>query len=1492
MLEDMIAEVRKNTKIIQQQIQEVGDMSTQLGPLLDRYEELRGKLSETSQSSAEFTFQQRELLEVVGKIADVIPEAATFDATGKAIDIYSDKVRDAIAANKRFAVKNIVTNLTGIQKNIAVVTKLIGAYQQELQAGEGDTESIRKSIRLLNTTLQNLGERYRETIESMPIGLTNIADEFQELQNAGRSTGKAIDEQLNAVIQRGFADSVTEAKNLLDAVNQLGVQAAVTSIQLDKLRVEKVTPTPRPMVTKEAAIPLPVSEAYPEGEVRTLPPPKPRVGPKFLTEEGEKVRQREIKRAEEKAKETLEAEAKQAQRIQAEIRRAKEETAVRGLELSGQSFQAEMTKIDNELAQKKAAVDQEVTDYAEAQRLKADWDARYAEQRMQLLEEYNQRYMQQQEEQQEKAKEIFEAEAKVAAASGKKLRKEFNDNADKIAKITQDLADRQREIEIQSLQDSGRTEEARLKKLELQYEKEARTYEEMLKDKTITEAQYADLSKKLNKLAVAHIIAEWEGFEDGLEWILNDSEKDWEDYTDLIGRLSKKAANNAADEFGRMIDNINREMKDWGSERKPVAETAGAESRDELERLSEESMRRLEEQVEQWRQDAEDEFQKLAGPIGSSLASAITRGWDKGWNSVSIRSVLDAIVKAQVAGVLAEAFVEKMDVPISDLKNAIEDEDWEAVGKHTGKLIWEGQKYIWEIQAIPELQRLFGKAPLTLGLKKPATLQEIKTGGGIFGKEANEQITAGAAIQISQITGSTRDILVSLLSPLKQLNTTFPAMLDELKAQTHLLSVGLPNLDGQQEIAVVDGQQETVVMPAPDKGDVLANLLSPLGQLNTTFPAILDELKTQTNLLAIGLPNLDGQQEITVVSPPVQQEIIEPLQAAIERAQEGFADITITGQADFDDIFKEVDNLQSKLQSLEWMTITDTSLTEIRDSVGSLTNQFARLPDELKSNISEFRNLNQEGKDTTDVLRQITTNLKDMAPNIDDDEAKIKNLAVALGEIQNIGRQLRDVSFDVQLDIQEPDIQQRIIEPLTTAINRIQGNLGMSIDTSKALSPLLDQYDELKQKLSETSQSSAEFTFQQGELQSVIERIVELMPEAASSFDEAGKAIDINISQIKKSITSLNAIGDIDIAGRADFDDIFKEVDNLQSKLQSLEGISIDDTSLREIKDIVGSLTTQFENLPDELKTNIRGIAQAFDEIGDRLNKVPFDVQLDIQEPDIQQKIIEPLQVAIERAQKGFADITITGQADFDDIFKEVDNLQSKLQSLEGISIDDTSLAEARDAVGRLANEFIKLPDELKANISELRNLNQEGKDTTYVLRQTTANLKNMAPGIDEDETKIKNLDKTGDVLANSLSPLGQLNTIFPYTLDELKAQTHLLSVGLPNMGGQQEIVAGQPPDSTEGILANPLLPLEAPNPVFPAILDELKIQTNLLAIGLPNLSKPQRGTPGSLTEEAGITVEGDVHIHVQEVSEITPEEINRQLHRETRISKRRTGAA
>lgn len=56
-------------------------------------------------------------------------------------------------------------------------------------------------------------------------------------------------------------------------------------------------------------------------------------------------------------------------------------------------------------------------------------------------------------------------------------------------------------------------------------------------------------------------------------------------------------------------------------------------------------------------------------------------------------------------------------------------------------------------------------------------------------EDQKEKARVTGGIQISQITGQTRDILVNLLSPLKNLNTTFPRMLGVLKDIRNVLTV-------------------------------------------------------------------------------------------------------------------------------------------------------------------------------------------------------------------------------------------------------------------------------------------------------------------------------------------------------------------------------------------------------------------------------------------------------------------------------------------------------------------------------------------------------------------------------------------------------------------------------------------------------------------------------------------------------------------------------
>ena len=72
------------------------------------------------------------------------------------------------------------------------------------------------------------------------------------------------------------------------------------------------------------------------------------------------------------------------------------------------------------------------------------------------------------------------------------------------------------------------------------------------------------------------------------------------------------------------------------------------------------------------------------------------------------------------------------------------------------------------------------------------TVREPDIGRNTAGTDVEAQERASGGIQISRITGPTRDIFVELLSPLKQLDSIFPSMLDVLRNIDSTLTTRLP----------------------------------------------------------------------------------------------------------------------------------------------------------------------------------------------------------------------------------------------------------------------------------------------------------------------------------------------------------------------------------------------------------------------------------------------------------------------------------------------------------------------------------------------------------------------------------------------------------------------------------------------------------------------------------------------------------------------------
>ena len=151
------------------------------------------------------------------------------------------------------------------------------------------------------------------------------------------------------------------------------------------------------------------------------------------------------------------------------------------------------------------------------------------------------------------------------------------------------------------------------------------------------------------------------------------------------------------------------------------------------------------------------------------------------------------------------------------------------------------------------------------GLREKSTIGGGQRGGrdrsSLISAEAAQSVTSG--IQISNITGPTRDIFVDLLRPLRNLDTTFPAMLDELRNIRGVLTLGnrlagesaVPDAStlsagfmvlqqdfGNQEAVAQNGNGKfgqadgTIVAQTAPTRDIFVDLLRPLRKLDTTLP--------------------------------------------------------------------------------------------------------------------------------------------------------------------------------------------------------------------------------------------------------------------------------------------------------------------------------------------------------------------------------------------------------------------------------------------------------------------------------------------------------------------------------------------------------------------------------------------------------------------------------------------------------------------------------
>ena len=90
--------------------------------------------------------------------------------------------------------------------------------------------------------------------------------------------------------------------------------------------------------------------------------------------------------------------------------------------------------------------------------------------------------------------------------------------------------------------------------------------------------------------------------------------------------------------------------------------------------------------------------------------------------------------------------------------------------------------------------------------------------GSVVGAESERRTETSGGLRVSSITGASRDILVEALRPLRQLNTTFPAMLDVLED----IRDGLGGVARQPAFALPNAPNLQGVLPQRQEADGLA----------------------------------------------------------------------------------------------------------------------------------------------------------------------------------------------------------------------------------------------------------------------------------------------------------------------------------------------------------------------------------------------------------------------------------------------------------------------------------------------------------------------------------------------------------------------------------------------------------------------------------------------------------------------------------------------
>jgi hypothetical protein len=184
----MVNPAESASKAFDEQTSSVNNLETNISPLLDRYDELQGRLLNSTEATALNKEEQAELKKIVEQVSGVIPIAAKgFDEYGRAIGLNTDKAREFIEAEKA---RRQVVNAEAIGKWQKVIAD---AEEQKMRL-----EKLRDFGKTETVAMPGVAPRLREfTNEEMQ----NFSDQINGLKNTVLGANAELDRLTGRTIE-------------------------------------------------------------------------------------------------------------------------------------------------------------------------------------------------------------------------------------------------------------------------------------------------------------------------------------------------------------------------------------------------------------------------------------------------------------------------------------------------------------------------------------------------------------------------------------------------------------------------------------------------------------------------------------------------------------------------------------------------------------------------------------------------------------------------------------------------------------------------------------------------------------------------------------------------------------------------------------------------------------------------------------------------------------------------------------------------------------------------------------------------------------------------------------------------------------------------------------------------------------------------------------------------------------------------------------------